>query len=100
MISKHILLITFLNEPELIFFALLNDFTYFYLIRILPLSINHLLAHFFNAFKNCYLTVTIELNISHLFTNSEMIKQFYFKRFSLALVNNQVLLFISNTSIK
>ena len=33
-ISKHILLITFLNEPKLIFCRQLNGFTYFYLIQI------------------------------------------------------------------
>ena len=32
MIGKNILLITFLNEPELFFAQLLNGFKYFYLI--------------------------------------------------------------------
>ena len=45
MISKHILLIKFLNEPELIsFFTELNDFTNFYQIRIIIFAINHLFA--------------------------------------------------------
>ena len=44
MISKHILYITFLNEPDLIFLQL-NGFTYFYLIRIILFTINHLFAH-------------------------------------------------------
>ena len=39
MICKHILLITFLNEPKLI----LNDFKYFYLIQIIKFIINHFL---------------------------------------------------------
>ena len=43
MISKHILLITFLNEPELMFFLTqLNGFTDSYLIRIILFSIKHL----------------------------------------------------------
>ena len=31
--------------PELIFFTQLNGFTYFYLIKIILLTINHLFAH-------------------------------------------------------
>ena len=42
MISKHILLITFLNESELIFFSQLNGFTYFNQIQIILFIINHL----------------------------------------------------------
>ena len=46
MISLHILLIRFLNEPELIFFGTkLNGFNYFYLIRIIQFPINHLFSH-------------------------------------------------------
>ena len=45
MITKHILLITFLNEPELIF-SQLNGFTYFYLIWMILFIINHLFAHY------------------------------------------------------
>ena len=41
MIFEYILEITFLNEPELIFFTQLNSFTYFYLIWIILLTINH-----------------------------------------------------------
>ena len=45
MISKHILLIPFLNEPELFFFfTQLNGFTYFYQIRIILFTINNLFA--------------------------------------------------------
>ena len=45
MICKHILLITFLKKPELIFYTQLNGFKYFYLTGIIPFTINHLFAH-------------------------------------------------------
>ena len=45
MISKHILQIRSLNEPELIFSLQLNGFTYFYLVRIISFTINHLFTH-------------------------------------------------------
>ena len=41
MISKHIFLIAFLNEPELIFTQQLNNFTYFYITRLILFTINH-----------------------------------------------------------
>ena len=62
MVCKHILLINFSNELKLILLQL-------------------------NGSKYFYLSLTILLNISHLFTYSQMIKQFYFKQFSLALIN-------------
>ena len=68
MISKHILLIIFLNEPGLIFFTQLNGFTYFYFIRIILSTINDLFAQY-NVFKYCYVLLTIQLDI-HLFTHS------------------------------
>ena len=37
-----------------------------------------------NHFNYCYVSLTIQSNISHLFTHSWMIKQFYFKQFNLA----------------
>ena len=37
-----------------------------------------------NGSKYCYVLQTIQSNISHLFTHSQMIKQFYFKQFNLA----------------
>ena len=44
-ICKYILLITFLNEPELSFLSTqLNGFQYFYLIRIILFTINNFLA--------------------------------------------------------
>ena len=45
MICKHILLITFLNEPELIFCSQINDFKYGSLTLIILLNITYLLAH-------------------------------------------------------
>ena len=45
MIFKHILEITFLNKPQLIFFTLLNGFTYFYQIQIILFTIDHFFAH-------------------------------------------------------
>ena len=41
----NILLITFLNEPDLIFCTQLNGFKYFFFIWIILLTINHLFAH-------------------------------------------------------
>ena len=35
-----------------------------------------------NGFKYCCVSLTIQLNISHLFTHSKMIKRFYFKQFN------------------
>ena len=43
MICKHILL-SFLNEPDLRFYTELNGFKYFYQIRLILLTINHLFA--------------------------------------------------------
>ena len=31
-----------------------------------------------NGSKYCYVSLTIQLNICHLFTHSQMVKQFYF----------------------
>ena len=45
MICKCILLITFLNEPELIFFTQSNGFKHFYLTQIILITINNLYAH-------------------------------------------------------
>ena len=57
-----------------------------------------------NSSKYCYVSLTIQLNISHLFTHSQMIKQFYFKQFNLAQVYKvkwlQVFSCITNDSIK
>ena len=45
-ICEHILLITFLNKPKLIFY------------------------HSLNGSKYCYVSLTIQLNINHLFPHS------------------------------
>ena len=46
MTHKHILLITVLNEPELIFLYTVKCFQVFlYQLRIVLFSINHLFAH-------------------------------------------------------
>ena len=37
-----------------------------------------------NGSKYCNVSLTIQLNISHLFIHSLMMKQFYFKQFYLA----------------
>ena len=37
-----------------------------------------------NNFKYCYVSLTIQLNISYLLTHSWMVKQFYFLEFNLA----------------
>ena len=44
MICEHILLTTFLKEPNLIYLASLNGFKYFYLIWITLFTNNHLFA--------------------------------------------------------
>ena len=44
MICKHILLITFLNEPDLVFLCTeLNGFKYCYLTPIIPLNITQII---------------------------------------------------------
>ena len=60
MICKQVLLIAFLDESKLIFSIQLNDS------------------------KHCYVSLTIQSNISHLLTLTEMIKLFYFKQVNLA----------------
>ena len=52
LISKHILLITILYKPELIFFTHLNGFTYFCLIQMILFTIYQ-----FNAFNYCYVSL-------------------------------------------
>ena len=87
MFFKHILSIIFLNEPELIF-SQLNGFTYFHQIQII-----YLLFIICLYTVKCFLvllcianhsikSLTIQLNINHMFTHSQIIEQFYFKQFS------------------
>ena len=67
---KHMLLITFLNDPELIF--LHTD----QLFQVLPFNSDYSIQYYsfictqLDDSKYCYVSVTIELNISHLFTHS------------------------------
>ena len=84
MISKHFLSITFLSEAELIFFTQLNRFTYFYQIQIILFTIDYLFAYNLMFSVTAMYHLIIQLNISHLFKHSYMIKQFYFKQFNLA----------------
>ena len=56
---SYILNIWFLNEPEPIFCSQLNRFTYFYLNRIIVLTINNLFAHV-NILKYFYFTLSIK----------------------------------------
>ena len=44
MIGKHILFITFYNEPKVLLYTQLNSFKYFNLARIILFTINHLFA--------------------------------------------------------
>ena len=67
MVLKRILNITFLKEHELIFDTQLNGFKYFYLIQII---LFYYLFVQFNVLKYFYLTLTVQLNISHLFTHT------------------------------
>ena len=52
-----------------------------------------------NGSKYWYISLTIQLNISHLFTHSWMIKQFYFKQFNSAYIICFHLVWMSNRSI-
>ena len=51
---------------------------------VLFLTIQFSISKKLNGLKYCYVSKTIELKISHLFTHSKMIKYFYFKQFNLA----------------
>ena len=57
-----------------------------------------------NDSKYCYVSPTIQLNVTHLFTYNKMIKQFYLKQFNSAEVIKvkwfEELLYITNNSIK
>ena len=41
-----------------------------------------------NGSKYCYVSLTIQLNISHLFSHNLMIKEFYFKQLNSASKSN------------
>ena len=74
MICKHILLITFLSEPELFFSHTVKEF------QVLLFNTNNSIHYYsfictqLSSSKYCYVSLTIQLD-SHLFTH---IKQFYF----------------------
>ena len=57
-------MITFLNEPVLLF-AQLNGFKYFYLTQIILFMVNHLFAHIWTVSSIAMLQ--LQFNISHLF---------------------------------
>ena len=67
MICKQILLIIFLNEPELIFCTQLNGFKY-YNSTLIIYSTLHIHLNFVKCSKYCYVLLTIQLYISHLFS--------------------------------
>ena len=83
MICKHILLITFLNEPDLIFCTQSNDFNYRYLTLIILFDIYHLSAnsvvvtsitiqHYLficiqsNGFKYCYVMLIMSFKYCYI----------------------------------
>ena len=55
------------NWSHFFFCIQLNGFIYFYLIRIILYTSNCLIAH---SWMYCHLTLTIQSNISHLFTQT------------------------------
>ena len=69
MICKHILLLTFLNAPELIFLHTAKEF------QVMQFNANNSIWHYsfvctqLNGFKYCHVSLTIQLN-SHLLTHS------------------------------
>ena len=76
--SKEILLITFFDEPKLIFFSpQLNGSKYCYV----SLLIQHQLFVCTQLNNQTVLFLTIQFSISHLFADSLNIKQFCLTRF-------------------
>ena len=72
MICKHILLLTFLNEPKLILFPIVKWFEE--LLCIINNSIKH--QSFVYTQQNDQ-TVLFHFSMSHLFAHSLNVKQFY-----------------------
>ena len=77
MISKQIFSVTFLNEHELIFLKtvklfhlLLSNANAQLNIKIVLFQIIQFNISKLNCYKYCYVSLTIQLNISHLFSNS------------------------------
>ena len=94
---KHILLITFLNESELIFLTQLNGFKYCYICHSLTsviclsviLFLNDLqlirlhtsiaiISSQLSDFNYCNLTLIIQFNITHSFTQLNSSKYYYY----------------------
>ena len=59
-------------KHQIIIYTLLNDQTVLF----------HTFQLRIMGFNYCYVLETIQFNIKHVFTNSLMIKQFYFKQLS------------------
>ena len=70
MVYKHILQKTFLNESELIFLHTVKWFHLFLSNTNNAIYYESFVCSQFNAFKYCYVSRKIQLNISHLFTHS------------------------------
>ena len=70
MISKRILYITFLNQPEFFFLHTVKWFHLFISDMNNSIDYNSFVCTQQNVFKYCYLTLMIQLNISHLFIHS------------------------------
>ena len=83
-------------NTNIVIYAQLNEFKYRYVTLTIPLrytvkefqelyfNTNHFIQYYsfvctqLNCCKYCYESLTIHLNINHLFIHSYMIKQFYF----------------------
>ena len=100
MICK-IFLITFLNEPKLIFFdTQVNSFPYFHLIRIILFTTIHLFADSFQVFHfKTNISIKHKLLVYTVLNDQAVI----LKQFSLAYQQNQMvpsIVFMTNNSIK
>ena len=74
MICKHILLIIFLNEYDHIFFCTqLNGFKYCYVSLTIQLNI----SYYTHLNNQTVLFLAIQFSISYLFAHSYNVKQFY-----------------------
>ena len=70
MFSKHILKITSFNKPELIFWHIVKWLYLFQSNTNNSIYYELFVCTQFNPLKYCYILLTIQLNISHLFTHS------------------------------
>ena len=103
MISKYILQITFLNEPELILFYTVKWFHLFLSDANNPIHYLSLVCTQFILFKFCNVLLKIQLILVIYLHTINCKKQFYFKQFNLV-INKvqwfQVLQCITHNSIK